>query len=385
MNKGRLIIAIILSFLLGVGCTFGATYAMQSMGKGSVRISTEEYQRLTYMDQKYSKAERVWKSIQSSFYKEVTDEELEDGMLKGLFAGTGDQFSAYMNKEEYASWNEQVTGEFEGVGVTYSEVIDGEGYQILKVHEDSPAEKAGLKAGDVMMKVDGKTYDTIEEFGAALRGKAGTEVTVTYIRDGKEKEVTMIRAKITIKTVEHKVLDGNIGYIKIEAFEPDTYKDFHEALSDLESKKVKGFILDLRDNGGGLVREAEMVADELLGSCDMYYTEDHDGQKEHHKSDSDKTALPYVLLVNENSASASEILACSIQDNKGGPLVGVRTYGKGLIQMQSSFDDGSGYKIAILQVFTPNGNKVHKVGLKPDYVVKGEKAQLNKAIELLKK
>ena len=385
MDKGRRIISLIMAFIVGAVFSAGLIFFLQATGKTKVRVDAEEYQQMIYMNEKYSKAEDVWKNVQENFYKDVTDEELEDAMLKGIMAGTGDQFSAYMNVEEYKSWNEQVNGEFEGVGVSYSEVIDGEGYQILKVHEDTPAEKAGLKAGDVMIEVDGKKYQTIEEFGAALRGKAGTEVTVTYLRNGKEYKATMIRAKINIKTVEHEVMDGNLGYIKITAFEPGTYDEFRAALDDLESKKVKGFILDLRDNGGGLVREAERVGDDLLGSCDMYYTEDHNGKKEHYPSNADKTALPYVLLVNENSASATEILSCAVKENGGGKLVGTTTYGKGLIQMQYNFEDGSGYKLSILQVFSPKGNKVHKVGVKPDYVVKGEKAQLDKAKELLSK
>ena len=384
MQKGKTLGIIIVSMLVGAILAFAVQAGIHQMGGGKVSIDASEYEHLKYMDEKYGEFEELSGQIKNLFYKDITDEELREGMLRGLFAGTGDPWTAYMNKEEYEYWNQSIEGSFEGVGVVYTINEGGAGYLINQVYPDSPAEQAGLEKGDIMLKVDGETYDDIDIFGAHLRGPAGTEVELTYSRDGKENTVTMIRAKIEMISVESEILDGNIGYIKITSFDFNTYDKFRAALDEMESKKVKGVIIDLRDNGGGLVMQAQKVADDLLPECEIYYTQDGSGHEEHYSSDADKTDLPYVLLVNENTASASEILTAAIQDNDGGKIVGTKTFGKGVIQIDKALPGGDGYKITIMQYFSPKGNTIHEVGITPDIEVEGEDAQLKKAEDLLK-
>ncbi len=287
-----------------------------------------------------------------------------------------------MTKEEYESWMATTLGESQGIGVTFNENDKGE-FVILSTNPGSPAEKNGMKAGDIITKVDGKTFENADTIGAAMRGEAGTEVKITYVRDGKESVVTLVRAKIVTQSVSSKMLDGDIGYIKISAFEEATAKDFETALADIEVKTPKGLIIDIRDNGGGLVNSGTQIADHLIGKGTITYLQDRNGEKQYIDSDSDRTNIPYILLVNENSASTSEILAAAVKDNGPGKIVGVTTYGKGVVQSTTKLEDGSAYKLTIMQYFSPKGNAIHDKGVKPDYEVKGEDAQLNKAIELL--
>lgn len=390
MKTFKQALVIVLSMLLGAAVCFGIMVnRTPEAPKGDVTLTNEEYEHLKYMDEKYKQVEDLWKTIDDEFYKEVDEEALKNGIISGLFQGLGDPYSEYMDPDTYATFTESLSGEFEGVGVTYIENQDGDGYKILVVHKGSPAEKAGLKEGDIMLKVDDKTYDSITEFGTALRGESGTEVSLTYERNGKEKTVKMIRAKINTTSVQGEMLEDKIGYIRIMSFESDTFEEFQTTYSELEKKDMKGLVIDLRDNGGGLVNQAQKVADMLLGSCELYYTEDGKGRQQHYSSDADKISIPYVVLVNENTASASEILSVAIQDNKGGTLVGTKTYGKGVIQYDRALENGGGYRLTIMQYFSPSGNTIHEVGITPDVVVenKDEKtdAQLNKALDLLKK
>lgn len=333
---------------------------------------------------RYDKVNELWDIIEKNYYIEPNEEDMKDGLARGLFIGLGDKYSAYMTKDEYESYETSVTGEFDGIGVTFQMNKDGE-FEVISTVKNSPAEKAGVKKGDIITKVDGKEYDDADKIGAAMRGKSGTTVKVTYERDGKENTVTLTRAHIVTETVTSKMLDDNIGYIKISAFEEKTDADFESALSEMESKAARGVIIDLRDNGGGLVKSGVNIADKLLGKCVVTYMEDRKGDKEYYRSNSDCTQLPYVILVNGNTASASEILSAAVKDKGRGKIVGTQTYGKGVVQVSGKLSDGSGYRLTIMQYFSPNGKAIHEKGVKPDYVVKGKDAQLKKAEELIKK
>ena len=288
-----------------------------------------------------------------------------------------------MNESEWTAWETSMTGEFEGVGVTFMQNEEGE-YVVISTVEGSPAEKAGLLPGDILTKVDGEEYTNSTEMSMAIRGDSGTDVQVTYLRDGEENTVTMTREKIESQTVKSSVLDGNIGLIEVSAFEMKTSEDFEAALKDLESKGVKGLIIDLRNNGGGLVNESVEIADMLLDEGTVMYTEDQKGNREYAYTEKGRTSLPYVVLVNENTASASEILSAAIQDNAGGKIIGTVTFGKGVIQNSAPLGNGTGYKLTVLQYFSPNGNKIHGVGITPDIEVEGEDEQMQKAIEQFK-
>ena len=379
---------IIMAFLAGMVVTFGIMAAVSfGFGGGPVLISQKTYDYYTELDDRFAKLNSLYDEVTESYYQEPDEEDLADGMYKGLIAGLGDPYSAYMTEEEYESWSASVTGEFEGIGITFTTNADGE-YIIVSTIADSPAEKAGLKAGDILVSADGETYDNMDNLSTALRGKAGTKVKVGYIRDGKQKEVTITRAKIINETVESKVLEDNIGYISISGFEEHTAEDFLEELDAMEAKKVDGLIIDVRDNGGGLVNVGTEIADALMGEGTITYMENRNGEKQYYESDAEETSLPYVLLVNENSASMSEILAAAVKDNTDNPLVGTTTFGKGIVQTSGQLDDGSALTLTVMQYFSPEGTMIHKKGVEPDYEVEntGDKdLQLEKALELLKK
>jgi len=236
----------------------------------------------------------------------------------------------------------------------------------------------------------------IDVAAAAIRGKPGTKVTITVLRAGEENDFTIERKTIVSKTVKSDILDGNIGYIRISSFEESTYPDFKEQLSSMEEKDVKGLVIDLRDNPGGLVDSCIDVADLLMDKGTVVYSENQSGERDYYNVKDGSTSIPYVLLVNGGTASSAEILCAGIQDNAEGDVVGTLTYGKGIIQQMEQLSDGSAVNLTILQYFSPNGRVIHKIGITPDYVVELEEEdydqdgtlihdkQLEKAFDLLK-
>jgi len=388
IKKKTFVFSLIAAVLAGALIMFGASELLNSLGVGTVRVSAWEYKHLEYMDKKYAKVEELWQAIEDNYYKDVNEKDLKTGMYRGLFDGLDDIYSTYMTKKEYESWNASTIGEFEGVGITFTEDKNGN-YVVVSTVDGSPAQKGGIKAGDYILKVDGKKYHDLDSLGAAMRGTKGTEVKITYLRDDSEKTVTLTRAKIVTETVSSKVLDGNIGYIKISSFEENTASDFKTVLNEMEEKNVDGLVIDLRDNGGGLVEQGAKIADMLMGKGTITYMQDREGKREYYRSDSSKTDLPYVLLVNGGTASTSEILSAAVKDSGDGTLVGTKTFGKGIVQSTAQLDDGSAYKLTVMQYFSPDGHVINKKGVKPDYVIKQSDSsktdrQLNKALDLLK-
>lgn len=375
IKKRSLAIIIVIVFLLGAGTGFGINRMITGTGviSGSSGISNDNYRKIN----------ELYNIIEKQYYKKPDEEKLADGMAKGLFAGLGDKYSGYMTKKEYQNYNISVMGEFEGVGITFQENKKGD-YVVINTVKGSPAEKAGVKKNDILLKVDGKTYDDVDEMATAIRGKKGTEVTLTIKSNGKKKKVKLKRDTIVMDSATGKMLDNNIGYIQITAFEKNTGDEYKKAFSKLEKKNMKGLIIDLRDNGGGLVTEAVDIADTLLGKCTITYLEDRAGEKQYYRSDEDQIDIPYVILVNGNTASASEIMSAAVKDKGRGKIVGTKTYGKGVVQISDELSDGSGYKLTVMQYFSPNGKVINEKGVSPDYKVKGKEKQLEKAIELLK-
>ena len=385
IKKKRLVIYVVAAFLAGAAVTGGACAAVFNGALGYVKVSKSQYDDMSEVYERYGKLDQLYDTITSSFYKEVDEDAMMEGAYKGLVEGLNDPYSSYMTAEEYETWVATATGEYSGVGITFTQDEDGN-FVVVSVTDDSPAADAGIREGDIIKTVDGQEYSDLDVIGNAIRGEEGSEIEITYIRDGEEKSVTMTREKITQHSVEHRMLDGNIGYISISSFIETTGEDFSQALKELEEDGAQGLVLDLRDNGGGLVDACVQVADEFLDEGVVVYVEDRDGNRTDYDAKDGKTDLKTVVLVNENSASASEILAAALQDN-GFEIVGQTTYGKGVIQSTAQLEDGSALKLTIMQYFSPDGNAINEKGVTPDHQVaneenSGEDAQLDEALSL---
>lgn len=373
--------AIIYSIVLVV-VTAMITSTLQITVGNKVVMSRDMYESYA----KYNKLVGLEGLVKKDFYKKTSENKLVDGAIKGLFSGLEDPYSQYYTKAEFERLKEQTSGAYVGIGIYISPTSDDNLITIIAPIEGSPAEKSGIKAGDKIIKVNNKTVTAkkSDEAIGMMKGKAGTEVNLTLKRDNKEFDVKVKREEIVSKSVESKVIDENIGYIKITSFNENTYKEFKEAIDNLKEKQIKGLALDLRDNPGGLLDVCKEIADELIGEGTIVYTKDNKGNTEYLKSNKQKLGVPIAILINGGSASASEILTAAIVDNKEGVAIGTTTFGKGLVQSVRELKDGTGYKLTTAQYFTPNGDYINGKGIKPNIEQKDEEKQLNTAIDWIK-
>ncbi len=386
--KRKKFILLIVSVVIATLFLASAAFFILSGAKGFVLVGKSDFDTMSEISERYAKLYAMQETVNDQFLWETDEEEQMNAIYKALIDSLGDKYSVYMDKEEYANWNNYVNGTFTGVGITFAEDDEGN-FVITDILNGGPADSAGLKEDDILLTVDGKSYDDSEEMASHLRGKEGTEVKVTYRRGSREREVSLVRAEVEQPSVYGSTIDGDYGYIRITAFEKSTAEQFRKELAGLENKNVKGLIVDLRDNPGGLMDQGIEVADMLLPECTITHTEDKNGKTEYYNSDESCTKLKYAVLINENTASASEIVAAAIKDNQGGPLIGTTTFGKGIIQGSMEFKDETALKLTIMQYLSPEGNQINGVGVKPDYKVKmsqdGKKdSQLRKALNLLK-
>ena len=387
--------AIILVIVTAFG-TFVVTNTIAISLGNKVVIAQEDFEAIRSMD----KLMGLKDYIKSNYVEGAEDNKLIEGAIKGMFESLGDPYSVYMTKEEFKNFNESTKGSYGGIGVIVSRSEDGYVTVVAPI-EDTPGEKAGLKTNDKIIKVDDKDIVGIdlEEAVALMKGKKGTKVTLTVMRDNvREPKVFVItREEIILKTVKSNIMENNIGYIRISMFDEDTGSEFKKALKELTSKNMKGLILDLRQNPGGFINQCVDVADELLDEGLVVYTEDKEKKREDYKSGKGKLEVPFVVLIDEGSASASEIVSGAVKDRKAGLLIGVKTFGKGLVQSIEQLKDGSGIKLTTQKYYTPNGISINKVGIQPDIEVKalepeeGQKpedvkdVQLERAVEELLK
>ncbi|MCR5419798.1 MAG: S41 family peptidase [Lachnospiraceae bacterium] len=335
--------------------------------------------------------------IEKYYLNDYTTEELQDGLYKGLMEGLKDPYSVYYTKEEYDQMTEDSEGVFEGIGAYLSQDPETLVVTITRPIPDSPAEKAGILAGDVLVEVDGEdvTGDDLNVTVAKIRGKAGTLVNIGVVRDGRDGVIRfdIVRASVESMTVDSKMLDNSIGYIQISEFDDVTYTQFSKAFNELKREEMTGLIIDLRDNPGGSVKTCVEIADELLPEGMIVYTETKDGEREEYKSSGDNYYDgPLVLLVNGNSASAAEIITGAVKDYKIGTILGTTTFGKGVVQRILPLGDGTGVKVTIANYFTPNGENIHEVGISPDeeleldveaYLKDKSDNQLDRAVEII--
>lgn len=315
----------------------------------------------------------VIKDFLDRYYVDDIDKDmLDEGMFAGMVAGVGDRYTYYMTADYLEKYLQNTGGHFEGIGVTVYQSEDG-GVVVYSLMEGYPAQKAGILEGDIIKKIDGEdvTGFSLNDVAEKMRGEVGSTVEIEVYRPatGKNQAFTLEREDVIMKSVESRMLDKEKGYIRISGFKENTYDQFMIALKDLQSQGMKGLVLDLRNNPGGLVRSVYRIGDELLPPGVMVYTEDKDGNREDLICDDKYLDIPMVVLVNGNSASASEIFAGAAKDLGVATLVGTQTFGKGLVQRLFTLPDGSGLNITIQKYFTPNGTSIHGTGITPDEVI----------------
>lgn len=378
---------------------FGAALGLMAVVYFGGQFLTQMNIPLPFGMESTAKIRQIEKTL-DTYYVEDYDKELaKELMYTGLVAGVGDPYTYYLSAESLAEQMEKNSGHFVGIGV---EIYAGDdGYIVVSsVTPGGPAEAAGILAEDKITEVDGEsiTGKTAAEVSALVKGKAGTDVTLTLFREstGEVLEKTVTRQDIQVKTVSWRMMEDNIGYIAITNFRENTYSQFKEALDALEAEGMEKLVLDLRNNTGGLVKSAHEIGEELLPEGIMVYTMDKEGNREDTLCDDVYNDVPLVVLVNENSASAAEILAGAIQDTGRGELIGTTTFGKGLVQRLFTLPDGSGLNVTIQKYYTPKGTSIHGVGITPDYEVELPEeyaqqpnipaeadTQLQKAVEVL--
>lgn len=331
------------------------------------------------------------------FLYDLDGEELAEGIYAGYVSGFEDEYAAYYDEEATKELTESTTGEFCGIGALVSQQTESKVLTVTEVYEDSPAEKAGMKEGDILYKVDGKdiTGQDINEVVSKLKGEEGTTVKVTVLRgaDAKEVELKMTRAIVETKTVSYEMKEDQIGYIRVSNFEDVTTEQYREALETLAEQGMKGLVVDLRNNPGGNYDTVCAMLDEMLPEGVIVYTEDKAGNRQEETSDAEhQFTKPLAVLINERSASASEIYAGAIQDYGIGEIVGTTSFGKGVVQGVFDLKDGTSMKLTISQYFTPKGRNIQGKGIKPDVEAAYEydeehpekDNQLDKAVEVVK-
>ncbi len=380
--------------------TFVISNVIEYRVGSKVFVSEDELTRLKEVDKDFQKILYLKEYIENNYYQSTTETAFEDGILKGLFASLEDPYSEYMTKSEYDSFITHAKGTYGGVGIIVTPGEDGY-ITVVSPIEDTPGERAGIISGDKIIKVNDEdvTADKLDEAIALMKGKPGTKVDLTLVRKSRNEPfvVTIQREEIRLKTIRSKAMGDNIGYIRITMFDDKTADDFKSHLRELEAQNIKGLVIDLRNNPGGSLRECVEIADELLGKQVIVYTKDREGKEDYLRSDINKVDYPFTILVNNGSASASEILTGAVKDTDSGVIIGTRTFGKGLVQAVRELSDGTGFKLTTSQYFTPKGNYIHGKGIEPNIVVElpeelkekpeitdEEDLQLQKALEVLR-
>ena len=335
--------------------------------------------------------------IDENYIGDVDEEALEEGIYKGYIQGLEDPYSVYYNEEETKDLYETTEGEYSGIGAVLSQDLESGVITLVQIYDGSPAAKAGLKDNDILTKVGDieVTGMDLSEVVTYIKGEKGTDVDLTVLRgeDAEEITVTATRDTVEAQTVKYEMLEGQTGYLSVSEFDSVTYAQYEEALNELTAQGMTGLIVDLRNNPGGNLNTVCEMLDLVLPKGTIVYTEDKDGKRETATSDDEhQINVPMVVLVNGNSASASEIYAGAIQDYGIGKIVGTQTYGKGVVQQIFDLGDGTSVKLTIAEYFTPNGRSIDGEGITPDVEVEYEADennpeadnQLEKALEVMK-
>ncbi len=348
-----------------------------------VLVTTAFVDKYHSVDKKLQAIEAVLKNY---YVGDIDEQKLEEGIYKGFVAGVGDAYTNYYTSDEYASFKEKSSGVYAGIGIQMTLQTYDNSVEVTEVFEGSPAEKAGIKPKDRIIKAAGKriTGDEFNILPTLVKGTPGTTVDITIYRPEEDKyyDLTIERASVASPTVYFRMLNEEIGYIQITQFEAVTYDQFKIALDKLNKESAKGLVLDLRNNPGGLLNSVEQIADELVPQGVIVSTKDKQGKGSEYLADDKYINIPMVVLINGNSASASEVLAGALKDYNRAELIGTTTFGKGVVQTIVPLTDGSAIKLTTSQYFTPSGVCIQGIGIAPDYEVKLSTEKILKGREL---
>jgi carboxyl-terminal processing protease len=355
--------------------TAGITTFVLAFGdeKATDIVNVEENEFYNQQRDEFSKLYTAYDTLKENYYKELDEDALVNGAINGMLEALDDPYSDYMNVEEATGFHNSISSSFEGIG---AEIQEKDGHiAIVSPIKGSPAEKAGLKPNDVILTVDNKSLQGMSTTEAVLliRGKKGTKVELTIQRPGVDEPITVpiTRDTIPLQTVYGELLEDGIAKVSITSFSENTSKELVESLNSLKNEGMKGLILDLRQNPGGLLDEAVRISSLFVPEGKILFkVEDRNGSvKEYKSNNSNNSDLPLVVIIDKGSASASEILAAAVKESAQVPLVGEKSFGKGTVQTAQDLQDGSNMKYTTAKWLTPNGNWIHQKGIEPDFKV----------------
>lgn len=365
-------------FILALLIVAGVGYTGYTIGGNMGGVSTADNRDSEHIaDMQGLKA-----LLKQNYLYDFTDDQIYEGSLKGMFANLGDPYTSYYSPDEFSKLMETLNGRYQGIGVSVQ--ASKEGYiKAISVFDNSPAKEAGIMPGDYITKVNGTAFGAaqLEEAVAEIKGEPGTSVNLTILRveenstNSKEFDVEVDRADVNVDTIDDDIveIDGKkIGYIHIMAFDDVTWNDFSESFNRLKSQDIDGLILDVRNNPGGALDVVINIADNFLDEGTIVTTKEKDGSETVEKSNADFDDIPLTIIQNENSASASEILAGALKDRGRAKVVGTQSFGKGVVQKIFNLQNGAGAKITISEYFTPDGTQINKVGVTPDIEVEAD-------------
>lgn len=382
-NFIELISIIIVSLFLGTIIGNIITYDKENIVFNSVPEELDEFVS-------------TYNTINNSYYKKVSKDKLVDAAIEGMLSSLDDPYSEYMNKTDSTEFNETVNGEYDGIGITI--ISDNDAVKIVSVFDNSPAKKIGLKAGDEITSINDEKVANKNTEQISKLIKNSKKVKIKVIRDNEEKEYTIKKGTVDIPSVTSKMIDkdNKIGYISISIFSSNTYKEFNKALEKLEKNNMKALVIDVRNNPGGHLDQVSDIIDLFLNKNDVMYQIKNNGKKKRvYAATNSKRKYKIAVLINKNSASASEILAAALKDSYNSSVVGVNSYGKGSVQKQYKLSNGSSIKYTVKKWYTPKGESIDKKGVEPTEIIEQSEnyfnnpsidndTQLQKAIEIVK-
>ena len=372
---------VLLVLICMAGMLFCARWKIAKLQSGTISSEASEKLDLNLGQVKHKTGE-IEALINAYYLDEIDGQQVEDTMYTGMVAGLDDPYSVYYSKEELESMEEATAGEYSGIGATLSQDPETKEISVVSCFTGTPAEEAGLLPGDVITGWNGSSVLDMElsELVSKIKTDPDEHLTLSIERDGEELEVELTRRAVEIPTVEYEILEDQIGYIRLLEFDEVTAQQFEDAMADLEIQGMEKLIIDVRNNPGGVLQTVCDMLDQLLPEGMIVYTEDKNGKRKEYTSDGEhQFTKPLAVLVNGNSASASEIFAGAVQDYGIGTIVGTTTFGKGIVQKIFYLSDGTGLKLTVAKYYTPKGHDIHKKGIRPDVEVELDEVLQNQS------